>query len=493
MTPEQVTGTARIGAAWSVLVFGVALPLPYLRDIILGRVDGTGEILGRFVLLQLLIQAVHTFFFPGGRNVFPAFFPKLSGAQERSRFFTAYLYLVLAAAVVAVAVTTQWPVILDTLLGEAIEWRTRALLQLLIPFLLLSTLTISVVMARMSFLWASLLGRTQLVCVTAMLGIMFLSGSDALVVQPHVWFVGTILFATIVNLVVSWWIALRHVGLAWRPKFPPGCLRFSALAYFDAVMVFAYLAIDRYFIAMHLGIAAVGIYTALLQIARIVPLGVQQLGHVLLTTFSTLLGTDAEEALTSAYQRVSRLTTGVYALIAVAMVFHSRLLASMFGPVFADEHGFLILLAVAMNVDSLLTINTMTLMAYERMDVVLRAKLAQNAVQFVLTVTLISPMGIHGVILAKGAGHVVSAVTLFIAARRIRTVRRLLPPTSYYVGQAVVVASACVAYILDGRSLVWSVVGTLAAWAVFWWGGGFSSADVRAMIPRRSPRNGESD
>lgn len=493
MTPEHVTGTARVGAAWSVLVFGVALPLPYLRDIMLGRVDGTGEILGRFVLLQLLIQAVHTFFFPGGRNVFPAFLPKLGGAKERARFFTAYLYLVLAASAVAVAVTTQWPGLLDTLLGEALERPTRRLLQFLVPFLLLSTLAISVVMARMSFLWASLLGRTQLVCVTAMLGMIVLSGSDALEVRPLVWFVGTILFATLVNILVSWWIALRHVGLAWRPKLPPGCLRFSVLAYFDGVMVFAYLAVDRYFIAMHLGIAAVGIYTAMLQIARIVPLGVQQLGHVLLTTFSTLLGTDAEEALTSAYQRVSRLTTGVFAMIAVTMVFQSRLLASMFGPVFAEEHGFLILLAVAMNVDSLRTINTMTLMAYERMDVVLWAKLGQNGVQFILTVTLISSMGIHGVILAKAAGHVVSVVMLFVATGRVGTVRRLLPPISYYVGQAVVVASGCVAYVLDGRSLGWSVVGTLVGWAVIWWAGGFSLADIRAMIPRRSHRSGESD
>ncbi len=485
MEAPQITSNARKGAAWSLIIACIAFPLPFVRTLLLGEVDPTEHARGYYALILLFLQGIYALFLPGGRAVFPAFYPKLSTDDERSRFVSGYLFLTFGMSALAILVFSLWPSLLDLLLRQQVDRRTRLILRALIPFILFSTLSTSIVMSHMSFVWAAFLQRAQIVCVTVVLGAVYLTGSSVIASDPLLWLGGTIAFAAAVTMAVSSSILLCTIRIVPRPKFPRGCFRFVSVAYLDAIMLLAYNAIDQYVVAYCFGVAELGRYVPLLLLARIAPLTMQQIGHLLLTTFSKLLGADAEATLITTYRRISRLTVGFYAAITLCLVLFSHPLAALFGEACAAEHKLLICLAVAMNIDSLRTINGMTLMAYERMHWVFFSKLSLIIVQLGLTIALIEPLGIYGVVLAKGAGHVVQTAVLFVATARVRRSDRLLPPGAYFVGQGVVLASGWIAMQLDGMGIGWSAAMLAGGSLIVWFGGRFRVAEVRAMMPRR--------
>ena len=487
-----VTRMAHRGAFWSLVIAGIAFPLPILRHWFAGQIDTTGTLNGQLQLFILFITAVYTFFYPGGRNVFPTYLPKLDGARERSQFITGYVLLVGATALSAVIITTVFPGTLSAMLttrsegvSELLTPQAHRVLQVLIPLVLLSLLFTSAIMGHMSFVWASLLLRTELVLVTGFFalgyfGILDISANSA-VMQLGI----TFGIATLLSCAVAGVILLREHRPRWPVLFPKGCFRFAGLTWLDTVMVFAYLSVDKYFVAGFLGVATLGVYGALLDLARLIPLAMQQVGHLLLATFSKLLGTGQEEALAVAYRRVTRVTVGFYATAALVFVFFSRPLASMFGPEFESRHAVLIGLAVALSIDALKTINAMTLMAYERMGTVMMSKVAQNIVQFAVIFATIRSWGLAGVVLGKAVGHVVNAVISCMAVAGVQRSFPLLPPRAFGILQPIVGVAAILAYWLDGRSILYAGCGVLGGWAIVWWVGGYSISEIRSLLPRR--------
>ncbi len=489
-----VTDDARRGAAWSLGIALVAFPLPFLRNFFLAELDDTTLLAGRYALLLLFIQAIYTFCFPGGKNVFPAYFPKITNLSERSGFVSGFIYLVLVVAALTIVVTTIWPGLLNLMMGgpgdSSLSTRMQWLLRALVPFALLSVLASSIVTGDMSFVAASVLQRTQLFMVTAMCCVLYFAPFGGGESETFPILVATVFASSVVTMIVSAMLLMRSVKLTTRVWFPPGVFRFSAWTYLDTVMVFAYTAIDQYFIVYKLGQERLGVYFLLLSMARLIPMAVQQLGHLLLATFSKLIGSDAEERLESSYRRVSKLTVGFYAAVSVVVIFYSRPLAGIFGDSCAAHHSDLIWLSLVMNIDALRTINGMTLMAYERMSWVLLSKVFQIIVQLAFTFLLIEPMGVTGVIVAKGLGHVVSAVALMIATATAKQGRKLIPPPAYLAGQIIVIAAATLAVRTDGRGWMWSTVAVVISWGAILLTGRFRGDDLRALIPRKRTKRG---
>ena len=86
MKAAAITSRARSGAFWSLAIAGVSSPLPYLRNWFFSAIDPTGAVTGCYALILVLLQVVQSLFFPGGRNVLPAFYPQLATDSDRSRF-----------------------------------------------------------------------------------------------------------------------------------------------------------------------------------------------------------------------------------------------------------------------------------------------------------------------------------------------------------------------------------------------------------------------
>lgn len=486
-----VTRVAHRGAFWSLVIAGIAFPLPILRNWFAGQIDASGTLNGQLQLVILFVTAIYTFAYPGGRNVFPAFLPKLADAKERSRFISGYVALILLCAAVAIAVISLFPSIMDAMLrsGEtatesvSLSSETQLVLKFLIPLVLLSLLCSSAVMGHMSFVWAAFLLRIELLIATVVLGLGYfgwidLSGEIA-IRRLAMAFGG----GALVVCVVAGAILLHEHRLTWRFIFPAGCFGFAGLTWLDTMLVFAYLSVDKYLVAGMLGLATLGIYGALLDLARLIPLTMQQVGHLLLATFSKLLGTGQEEALSAAYGKVTRMTVGFYAAGAMVFVFFSRPLASLFGENFEASHAVLIGLAVALSIDALQTINAMTLMAYERMGVVMLSKVAQNVVQLAVILLMLRQWGLAGVVCGKAAGHAVNALISCFAVARLQQKFPLLPPKAFAILQPIVWLAAGVAYWLDGRSLAASIGGLIVGWTVVWIVSGYSMREVRSLLP----------
>ncbi len=486
-----VTRAAHRGAFWSLVIAGIAFPLPILRNWFAGQIDATGSLNGQVYLFILFVTAVYTFCYPGGRNVFPTYLPKLRDVRERSQLISGYLVLILISALVAIVLTSIFPGIFDAMLTSGgaeiargpISSQTRHLLQVLIPLVLLSLLCTSAVMGSMSFVWAAVLLRAELLFVTGFLGLVYFGWIDLADGIAIRWLAIAFGAAFVVSVVVAGSILLGSHRLTWRIRFPKGCFRFAGLTWLDTVMVFAYLSIDKYFVVAALGDATLGVYGVLLDLARLIPLAMQQVGHLLLATFSKLLGSNQEESLAHAYRRVSRVNVGFYASAALVFVFFSRPLASFFGDAFESRHAVLIGLAVALSIDALKTLNAMTLMAFERMGTVLLSKVAQNVVQFAVIWLTIERWGLAGVVLGKAAGHVVNAVISCVAVARVQTRFPLLPPKALVVLPLIVGGAGVGAYFADGRSWLVSVVGVVSGWTAVWFAGGYSVAEVRSLLP----------
>ncbi len=490
MKPEAITLRARHGAFWSLTIAAVFFPVPYVRNWFFSSIDPVGTVAGTYFMVLLLLQAVQSFFFPGGRNVLPTFLPKLTDDRDRARLISGYFYLVLAGSGVGMLVLTAWPDLPEFVLQKEIDADVRSAVRLILPIILLSSFATSLLMSKMAFALATFLLRSQLMIITAIAGVMYVTGSQALQEAPVVWFGGAVAAAAIINLVIAAFVLVRQITPSVRGFLPAGCLRFAGLAHLDTLMVFGYGAIDRLFIAAYLGIAELGDYFLLLTIAQVIPRAAQELGHLILTTFSKLLGVREEDRLADGYRQVTRLTVGAYAALSIPIILFSKPLAAVFGPSCAAEHRWLILLAVAMNIDCLRTINGMTLMAYERMRAVLVSKFAQNLVQLALTAALISRFEVVGVIVALGVGHAARALSLIWSVRCLKADRRLLPPRAFYVSQVLVLIAAVVAYRVDGTGTPAALALTVALGLLLWFTGGFGKDDLRVLLPRRKPTDG---
>jgi O-antigen/teichoic acid export membrane protein len=490
MKAEAITSRARSGAFWSLVIAGIFAPVPYVRNWLFSAIDPTGAVAGSYFMVLLLLQAVQSLFFPGGRNVLPAFFPKLTNDQERSRFVTGSLYAVLVGAGVGMLVIAVWPGVVELVLQEDIDSDARIAVCVILPIILLASFATSLLMAHGVFTLSSFLLRSQLIVMTTMAGVVYLTGSQVLQDAPAVWFGGAIAAAASINFAVAAVVLSRRITWTARGFFPPGSVRFAAMAHLDTVMVFAYGAIDRLFIAAYFGFEKLGTYFLLLTIAQLIPRIAQELGHLILATFSKLRGAREEDRLARGYHEVARLTASACAALSLPIILFSKPIASVFGPACAADHRWLIFLAVAINVDSLHTINGMTLMAYGRMHRVLLSKFVQNVVQLTLTGILISRFEVVGVIVALGIGHAARSLSLIWSVRGLKTDGRLLPPRVYYISQVLVLVAAVVAYQQDGMGLLIAFASTVAFGVVLWFAGGLRKDDLYRLIPRRKAKDG---
>ncbi|NOS99651.1 MAG: lipopolysaccharide biosynthesis protein [Phycisphaerales bacterium] len=481
---RSVSARAHRGVAWAVVITGLAFPLPFLRNYLLTRIDSSSHLLGQYNLVLRFQQAVQTFFYPGGSNIFPTFYPKLKTSEERSGLIRAFLRYVLSGAALAVLVLLLFPGLLETALDATTDSGLRIVYLLLIPFALLSALATSAVIGHMSFVWASIVQRTQLILITLSAAFTWWAASGWMRDHPLLWFGVIATVAAIITTAVSAAVLVKTFNPKARPAIPAGCARFSVLTWLDTVFTFAYVAIDQYIINHLFGTAQLGVYAALYDIARIIPLTMQQFGHYLLATLAALIGQDAGTAVTRGYRSVARYSASVFAVLSIVILFFSKPLAALFGDNCAASHQYLLWLAVAMNIDSLTTVNNRALMAYERMGHVVLSKLFQTIVQLVLTLIFVERWGISGIIFAKAAGHGASSVVQAMAVARLPTTERLTLPTIYLVCQAIVLVSGIAAHLLVEGDWTRGLTGAMVAGGALWLGGRFTLGEIRGLIPR---------
>ena len=447
------------GSVWVFLLGAIAFPLTYGRTWFLGRTGTAGEVLGVYALVILLQQGIQTFLFFGGRNVLTTFFPKLRTAEQRVGLLNFYYVTVALSVAVGVLVVTLCPGAVEWLLRRELSPEARWLLIALIPVTLLASLGSSLLTAMRDFGFAALLGRLQLYGVTLLACLCFFLAPDVMAAHPFLILGGTVVAVCFLNACISLPKVHARIGFSRACRMPRNSIRFAGFAHLEKIATYFYIWADQLFVLQKFDLGTLGVYAALLQMARFVQLTVQMFGHVLLTTFSTLLGRNEESQVVSAYGKLARLSVLFHLVVCLILVLLARPIASVFGPVFAENYRYLVWLAVCINAASVTTVTSMCATAYEKMRQLLCTKLVQVGVQLVVTVALIGPLGVYGVIAGKGIGILVGTLGLFIVLASCGTGRKMRPPAVYWISQCFMVLAAVYAHAYAENWLVTAALG----------------------------------
>lgn len=450
---SKLKGKAARGAMWIFLFSSIGLPLLYVRNWFLGRIGPEGEVAGVFALILLLHQGILTFLFFGGKNVLTTFYPKLRTGIERNGFVNRCYMFIAAGAFAGITVLLLWPEAIEWLMRKELSEGTRGVLIFLIPAALLAHIGNSILTAMQSFGLSAFLERLQLFVMTALVCLLYFLAPDLLIQKPLFILGCTIVAVCLFSALISLAKVHKRIGFSGGLWMPPNCIRFACFAHLEKIVTFGYLAIDQIFVVQKFDIARLGVYFLLLQIARIIPLTVQIFGHVVLTTFSALLGNDNEEQVVSAYRKLSRLSVWFHFALSLALILFARPIAGIFGTTYAQSYRYLVWLAVNMNIGSLYTITSMCAAAYEKMHQIFYTRLLQVALQIITTIALIGPLGVYGVIIGKGLGMLIGSMGLFIVLALCRPHDRIYPPAVFLISQFCVIPAAVYAHIYPGNWL----------------------------------------
>lgn len=462
MRSEYVKRAAARGAIW-VFAFGlIGFPLLYVRNWFLGRIEPTGEVVGVFALIILIRGGISALLFFGGKNVLTTFYPRLKSNIQRNGFLNSYYISVAAAAVLGIAVLLLWPEAIEWLIRRKLHQGAKWLLIFLIPTTLLSYLGNSVLTGMQRFGLAAFLERLQLFTITILACLFYFLARELLADNPLVILGGTVVAVSLFSTFISLMKVHKRIGFSKALWLPPNGARFACFSYLEKMASFGYLAIDQIFVVQKFDISRLGVYFLLLQVARIIPLTIQIFGHIILTTFSALLGSGHEQQVVSAYRKLSRLSVWLNFTLSLFLILFARFIAGIFGPTYAKSYRYLIWLAVNMNLWSLYTVTSMCATSYEKMKEVFYTKVSQVSLQLIATLALIGSLGIYGVIAGKVLGTIAGSIGLFIVLALCRPQNRIYPPIVYMISQLCIIPVAIYAHFYTINYLMATVLFVLA-------------------------------
>ncbi len=460
---EKTKKRALQGSAIVFLLTVIAFPILQIRNWFLSHIGTDTEVAGIFALIILLQQGIPTFLLLGGRNVITTFYPKLKTNTQRAGFANLYYILVALATLIGICIILFWPRAIEIVFRKELNAQTVNLLLLLVPVVLLAQMGNSFLTAMQHFGLAAFFGRSQQFVMTIVIGLFYFLAPKLLEQNPLLTLGGTLFLLCLANVVIALSKMHKSIGISKSFFTPLNSVRFIIFAHLEKVFTFFYTAMDQVFVLVKFDVAKLGEYFIFLQLARIIPLSFQIFGHIILTTFSSLLGSNKEAYVVSTYRKLSRLSTALHFLIAAVLVLFARQIASLFGESCAENNRYLIWLAVNMNINSLHTIASMYSTSREKMSQLFYAKLGQITLQLITTVLLLNKLGVYSIIIGKGAGILVANIAVFIIAAHASQKSKVYPPAIFYISQTLLILMAVYTHIYQQNWIISAVIFTISA------------------------------
>lgn len=454
----QTKKRALRGSAIIFLLTVIAFPLLQIRNWFLSHIGTDTEVAGVFALIILLQQGIATFLFFGGKNVITTFYPKLKTNTERIGFVNRYYTLVLFATLIGICIVLFWPRSIELIFRKELNTQTIYLLLFLIPAVLLTQMGNSFLTGMQHFGLAAFFGRSQQFIMTIAIGLFYFFAPEKLARNPLLILGCTLFLMSFANATIALFKVHRNIGFSKSLYTPLNSIRFSIFAHLEKITTFLYTAIDQVFVLVRFDVAKLGEYFIFLQLARIIPLSFQIFGHVILTTFSSLLANNNLSQAISAYRKISRLSVAFHFLISLILVLFARQIASIFGASYAENNRYLIWLAFNMNLGSMHTVASMYATSHEKINQLFYAKLFQIIVQFALTLLLIGQFNIYGIIAGKGVGLFIANLGAFIIVARIGMAEKTAPPFAFFISQILLFCAAVYTHIYQQSWLLSSVL-----------------------------------
>ena len=402
METERILKSFVVGAKWTLGLSLVVIPLSYGTNIILGRISP--EALGTYGFLAVLSSVVATFFMFGGNQVIVKFLPELE-SEKKSAFLFSYAVLTFGVAVVLLSLAFLSPAMLAYLTRSEIDVRFLTYLWVLVPIVLIQQISLAVLQAWMEIKWMSIVRKLtpvlNFLCFLAL--VLFLRDYFA----KHVFLaiIGVVTASNVISLLVAgyqaWTKVIRQIERHLQVFFPQGFWYFAAIVHLSTVVIFILDNFDQAFVANRLDLSELGLYRASLvtaQFVRWIPLVLTQ---IMLPLFSNLLANREEQYIRVVYARLTRYGTLGTSAVALILILFSRQVLGLFGEMYAAGSSVLIILAGVFVLSSISTVNSSVIVATGRVGWGIVSGLIGSALQILLSLMLVEPMGLDGIAIAK--------------------------------------------------------------------------------------------
>jgi O-antigen/teichoic acid export membrane protein len=440
------------------LTSAASIPLVYYRNWILGQIGETAEVVGTFAVILLFSQIVITFVLFGDSSVLTNFLPKIERGDDKSDFLFTYGLISLVGAAAFVILMNLFPSLISFLIHKPVDMMTLRALSFLAPIIVLSQVVIFSLAGLMQFGLSSVLSQTQLsfVCIMATTAFFFFP----LYLQEHavLIFAVTVGVANLAVISIGTTHVLRSIScFIPRLRLPAGFWKFSVFGHLNSFTMFAYQSIDQIFVLTTLGTKELGGYFVLWQCAQLIVFVPARISKVMLASFSHLVGNGNHNDLPRVYLKLCRIMLILSTPLALLMILFSQPIARIFGDWSAERHLYLLLLASALQIGSIGTVNSMLILSKERTGMFLATNCVQIVLQLVITFNFIDDYGVYAVILGKAAGIASAQVGLFLIVRWKLDGIWLPPPNDYWISLIVVLGTAAVSILRSPLPLLWAI------------------------------------
>jgi len=421
------------GAKWLIIMNGVGAIAAFGIAIILGRVGP--EILGVFGLAQILINVITTFVLYGGPPVLPVFLPKLSNAEERGRFFSSYLLVLLVMAVLVLGFFRLCPGAFEFLLQRKFEMGNYSWFVLL-ALVIVSAETLSNTASGLMQIKAAAIGQQLMrLAILPLVVFLFFFKREVLIEHSLItilggFFIGYLLAATVCGSAIAREPRFK-MRLGWL--LPKGFWPFSISMMSVTIFTFLYGTFDRMVVLSINDVVGLGMYQAVISINMLEERMPTILLPSVIPTFSNLLGANHLEAFKRAFTLLCRWAVVPLVLIALVIISFSHQILGLFGEAYVDYAYILSLFAFARIIRSMSLPTLVIITCLEKNKFQFFRPFFQTIAQIILTFLFLSS---HGILAVVGAKILTSAIASYVGVYYVINRLKMAPktPLSYKVG-----------------------------------------------------------
>ncbi len=217
------------------------------------------------------------------------------------------------------------------------------------------------------------------------------------------------------------------------------------------------MQLDQLLVASLQGLRELGAYFVITQCAMLITFVPQRISQVMLASFSKLISLENQNLLISAYKKVCRLVIMSGTIIALGLIIFSLQISQTFGSWFAERHLYLVFLSLLTNIGCIGNVNAMLIIGKEKMGPFLINSIILILIQLIVTVILLKPLGIYGIIVGKLTGMCVGQTGLFIIIHFKLKELKLYPPKEYWISQFIVIISVLATWYSNGIKLYYAI------------------------------------
>ncbi len=406
----------RFGVIIYLLLSLLSLPLGYYRNWILSKF--CFEAVGNYALVILVSNIVTTFLLFGGQNVYATFLPKISRRSDKFSFIFSSSLISATLLIAFCMLLLMFPTLITSLLSKDIDSKhINIILFFIMSFGLGQLLSYSMI-GLQEYGVSAFLNNSQLFVICTVLTINMFLFADYFIANSFsflLWLIGGV---WLINSLGCIYIIRRKLITRFKLNLPAGYWKQAIFSHLGTIQTFFYNYIDQLLIFSFLGKVELAKYFLTIQLAKLVSFLTLRLSAVFQSSFATILPQGNKEQQENLYEKIAKHCSFLSFCISSFLVLFGYEVLILFGKSMKYEHTFLFLLVFRYFFGCLGNVHSMIIVANEKNESFFIANTIVVIIQVTVSIILIKPLGIMGVIIAHIASCLVGQILLAVIIRK---------------------------------------------------------------------------